>query len=244
MSGNYLKNWQEELRGISRPEKIGILSSFFKTGPGEYGEGDVFIGVTVPDNRDIAKKYYDSPSETILEMLSSPIHEFRLSALLAMVHRYKKAKTDMEKSEIIDFYVENCHFCNNWDLVDLSAPYLLGEEFMKGRKKDALDLLSASDNLWHRRIAVVSTLAPTRRNSLDEALRQCELHIDDKELLMHKAVGWVLREVGKKSRNALDDFLSKNIGRISATTLSYATEHFDKDTRRQWQVLRKKATGR
>lgn len=245
MTSNLItQDWQTALRSVAKEEKIAILSSFFKTAPGEYGEGDIFIGVTVPDNRSVARAYSGSSIEVIAEMLDSPVHEFRLSALLALVYRYKKSKNIEEKNSIIDFYITNSHKCNNWDLVDLSAGYLLGEEIHAGRRIEQLKTLSTSPTLWHRRIAVVATLTSVRRGVLDLAIEQCTLHISDPEPLMQKAVGWVLREVGKKSEAALNAFLTKNISRISSITLSYATEKLDKPSRKAWQALRKQSSAK
>lgn len=230
-----IETWKNELVRAARPDKVDILSRFFKTAPGEYGEGDVFVGVTVPLNRSIAQKHSHLPLSDIASMLASEIHEYRLSALLALVHRYKKTKDP----EIIEFYITYSHRCNNWDLVDLSAPYLIGEEITAGRHTDTLHALSTSSDLWKRRIAVVSTLTPVRRGQLDIALSQCRSHLTDHEPLMQKAVGWVLREVGKKSETTLLSFLHENIRNISSTTLSYATERVPKEIRQSLRLLRR-----
>ena len=239
MKTSIVKNWTAELHEAADPNKIPILSSFFKTGPGEYGEGDTFIGLPVPLNRKIAAKYFEAPYPSIIEMLDSPIHEHRLSALIAMTLKYKKSKSAEEKEGIINMYIDNCHKCNNWDLVDLSAPYLLGEEILHGRHIENLNNLSSSPTLWHRRIAVVSTLASVRKNKLDVALDQCYKHISDSEPLMQKAVGWVLREVGKKDVDTLRNFLDSHISQISSTTLSYATERLHPTERQLYRLQRK-----
>ncbi len=227
---------------VAKKEKVKILSSFFKTGKGEYAEGDVFIGVSVPDNRAIAINYADAPIELLAEMLKSPVHEDRLSALLAMVHSYERTRSEERRNEIVCLYLNNVERCNNWDLVDLSAPRILGSELSKGSCKERHAALSQSESLWARRVAVVSTLwLVMKHRRTEEALEQCHLHLTDREPLMHKAVGWVLREVGKKDMQALKSFLETHIGEISATSLSYATEKFTSDERRYWRELRKSA---
>ncbi|MDO4319909.1 MAG: DNA alkylation repair protein [Bacteroidales bacterium] len=234
-----VKNWQNELLAVSRPEKIKILSSFFKTGKGEYGEGDVFAGVAVPDNRAVARTHSHETIEVFAEMLQSPVHEHRLSALLAMVESYSRCKDAGRQTELIDFYETIIPRCNNWDLVDLSAPKLLGPEISSGRRLDMHERLSSSTLIWARRTAVVSTLHDVmkcRRTAL--ATSQCRRHLDAPEPLMHKAVGWVLREVGKKEIDTLRAFLDDNVTRMTATTLSYATEKMDKDERQKWRSLR------
>lgn len=233
------EKWKDELLAVSRPEKIAILSSFFKTGKGEYGEGDIFIGVTVPDNRAVAKTHADDSLEVFAHMLHSPVHEHRLSALLAMVHSYTRSKDHLRRESILDFYETTIDRCNNWDLVDLSAPKLFGPEFSAGRRLDTLGRLSDSTLMWARRVAVVSTLHDVmRERRTDLAIEQCRRHITDPEPLMHKATGWVLREVGKKDTDALLQFLRTHISALTATTLSYATEKFDKEERKKWQKLR------
>lgn len=243
MDKEILERWQSALREVARPEKVKILQSFFKTGPGEYAEGDVMIGVTVPDNRKISREFHDAPAAVISAMLDSEIHEFRLAGLLALVRAYTKASRDPQRREdIFNMYMACVARCNNWDLVDLSAPYILGPEIAADRHLADHSILSASPLIWARRIAVVSTLHPVmklRQTAL--ALGQCHLHIADTEPLMHKAVGWVLREVGKKDLGAMLDVLDTHIGAITATTLSYATEKLPAAERRAWQQRRRDA---
>lgn len=233
-----VRAWQDELRTVARTEKIPDLSRFFKTGPGEYGEGDIFIGVYVPDNRAVATMHADEPTEVLALMLESAVHEDRLSALLAMVRTYARGGKE-RRDEILNLYLHSVPRINNWDLVDLSAPYLLGAEISAGRMLDELAQLSASPLLWARRIAVVATMHPIRAGHPEEALRQARLHLSDPEPLMHKAVGWMLREVGKRHPGLLDEFLSEHVRSMSATTLSYATEKFSKEERQRWRNMRK-----
>jgi 3-methyladenine DNA glycosylase AlkD len=235
-----IEKWKSDLRKVARPEKVKILSSFFKTGKGEYAEGDIFIGIIVPDNRAVAITYADADICCFQEMLNSEIHEFRLSALLAMIRSYNKTKLTERRSEIIELYLNSTARCNNWDLVDQSAPYLLGPELAAGRCLDRLEQLSESQLLWNRRIAVVATLHLVKRGDITLATEQCLKHLSDTHPLMHKAVGWILREIGKKDQWLMLEILHKHIGQISAITLSYATEKLPQETRQALRALRKK----
>lgn len=234
-----IENWKRQLNEKARPEKIEILQRFFKTGKGEYGEGDVFLGLTVPDNRSVSKIFHTASFSEIDTMLNEPIHEYRLSALLALVEKYRKAKDPALKREIASFYISICHKANNWDLVDLSCEYIIGEEIIKGNYIKEIERLSHSDCIWERRVAVVSTLMPVRKNMLDEAFRMCDNLISDDHVLIHKAVGWVLRECGKKDRSRLEEFLKSHIKAIKPVTLSYAIEKFSESERKYWRNLRK-----
>lgn len=224
-----VQNWKEELAKVARPEKVKILSSFFKTGPGEYGEGDKFIGVTVPDNRSVARRYATAPTEIILEMIKSPIHEHRLSGLLALVARYKKTKQIIDKKEIVDFYLAECaRRANNWDLVDLSAPYILGHWLTINPSPTLLDMLSRSDNLWEQRVAIVATYPIIRSGNPVETFRIAERYIAHSHQLIHKATGWMLREVGKHcGEPVLLDFLDDHAPAMPRVMLSYAIERLD-----------------
>ncbi len=241
MHEKILENWQTALLTVSRPEKKEILQRFFKTGPGEYAEGDVMLGVTVPDNRKISREFHDAPDETIRAMLDSEIHEFRLAGFLALVRAYEKSKNEPERRDhIINMYLSSIARCNNWDLVDLSAPHLLGPELAAGRHIADHARLSRSKLLWARRAAVVATLhLVMKHRRTAEAIKQCRLHVSDPEPLMQKAVGWVMREVGKKDLAALLSFLDENISTITATTLSYATEKLPASERHVWQHKRR-----
>lgn len=239
-----IAQWQKELNEAAEPERKEILRRFFKTGKGEYGEGDIFIGLTVPVNRAISKKYFALPFEKISEMLASPIHEHRLGALIALVEKYKKTKSEAGRRDIADYYVSVCHLANNWDLVDLSAPYILGCELCTSNYHDTVRRFVASECLWERRVAVVAPLMCVRHRQLDLALEMCLKSLDDPEPLMRKATGWILREVGKKDVEALQSFLRDNIDRLSSITLSYATEKLSPSERselRNMRNLRKKS---
>ena len=217
--------WQNELKKIANEEKAVILRRFFKTGKGEYGEGDVFIGITVPQNREIAKTKFSLPYSAFDTMLESDIHEFRLSALLALVIKFKKQKD--KRKEIVDFYLENTHACNNWDLVDLSAPYILGEYLLTNPNPALLDSLSLSSNMWEQRIAIVCTLTLIRHGMFEDTLRLAERYLPHPHPLIHKATGWMLREIGKKNIDVLRSFLDKFTPQMPRTALRYAIEKMD-----------------
>lgn len=234
-----ITQWQKELEDAAEPSRIEAFNRFFKNGKGEYGEGDIFIGLSVPANRSISKKYFSCTLDEISEMLSSPIHEHRLGALLALVEKYKKAIDITQKEAIASYYIQNCHRANNWDLVDLSAPYILGCELATGKHLDTARRLTASECLWERRTAIVATLRCIRMKQLDLALELCEKLLEDPEALMQKATGWVLRELGKKDTDILRGFLIGHIARISSTTLSYATEKFTPSERSELRHMRK-----
>lgn len=229
-----LKIWQEELRKAANPEKIKIFMSFFKTGKGEYGEGDKFIGLSVPENRNIAKRYYDVDFDTIDKMLQNEIHEFRLSGFLALVEKFKKNKDAETQKHIVEYYVARGTCANNWDLVDLSAPYILGTHLLSHPSPNLLDDLSISDNLWLQRIAIVSTLTLVRKNKFEDTLRLAQRYISHPHPLIHKATGWLLREIGKKDETVLLDFLDKYATKMPRTTLRYAIERLSPELRQSF----------
>lgn len=235
-----LKIWQEELQKVAQPEKIKIFQSFFKTGKGEYGEGDKFIGVSVPDNRKVAQKYFQVPFDDIASMLHNEIHEFRLSALLALIHRYKKEKNEKAKQEIINFYLDNCEWCNNWDLVDLSAPYLLGTHMLTCPAPTLLENLSNDSNLWRQRISIVSTLMLIRHHRFDDTLTLCKKYLSHHHPLIHKATGWMLREIGKRDEQILLKFLDEHSTAMPRTALRYAIERLSPEKRQYYMVISKK----
>ena len=198
------------LHRVAEPDRIAVLSSFFKTGAGEYGCGDVFIGVSVPANRKVAKAFYAVSLDCIGRLLRSEVHEYRLCALLMLVEKYRRAADRKQAESVFDFYVANLDRANNWDLVDLSAPYILGEHVIGTGHSAVLHDLVKSGNMWRRRAAVVSTLTLVRKGHLDEAMCMAAAVMDDAEELLWKAGGWVLREAGKKIgiATALDESLA------------------------------------
>jgi len=206
------------LKKLSTPERAKASAWFFKTKPGEYGEGDKFIGVTVPDQRKVAKQFRDLPESEILELLKSPIHEHRLTALFILVDQYKRAESK-RKTQISDLYLKHRKHVNNWDLVDSSAPYLLDQA-----SPDLLRKLAKSKSLWDRRIAIIATFARISKHEFALTLQIAEMLLKDKEDLIHKAVGWALREVGKKDQETLLKFLNTHAAAMPRTALRYAIE--------------------
>lgn len=227
---------------VARAEKVPDLMRFFKTGKGEYAEGDCFVGIAVPDNRRVSKRWHTLGLDELQEMLRHEVHEFRLAALLALVEKYRKCGDADAREEIVRFYLSNTRYADNWDLVDLSAPYIMGEEVAAGRHCNTVRSLAQSDLLWDNRIAIVSMLKPVMRyRQLGLPIEMSRSLIGHPHDLMRKAVGWVLREIGKKDVDRLRTFLADNISRISAISLSYATEKLSPDERLHWRTLRRNA---
>ncbi len=220
------------LQQAADPERAKILSRFFKTGKGQYGEGDVFLGITVPEQRVIAKKYRDLPLKDIEKLLLSETHEHRLVALLILMIRYKKTD-DRGRLEIVDFYLCHTGRINNWDLVDLSAEKILGD-YLYGKDKAVLYRLAGSQNLWEKRIAIMTTFAFIKKNVFEHTLRIAEMLLNDRHDLIHKAVGWMLREIGKRDLKSEEEFLEKHHRSMPRTMLRYAVERFAPDRKRYW----------
>ena len=204
------------------PERAKNLAWFFKTGKGQYGEGDKFCGITVPVQRRIARRYKHLPLADLKKLLRSPIHEQRFTALEILVFQYE-AGDAAARQRIFDFYLENAARINNWDLVDTSAPYIVGQHLLQ-RPRRILYRLAKSENLWKRRIAMVSTMAFIAQNDLEDTFAIAALLLSDKHDLIHKAVGWMLREAGKRSQPELLKFLKQNYGAMPRTALRYAVE--------------------
>lgn len=224
-----LNQIKEDLVNLKDPEKANILSKFFKTGKGQYGEGDSFLGITVPEQRKIAKKYPKLTLKELEELINSELHEYRLTSLLILVEKYKESDEKTRK-EIVDFYLNNTKKINNWDLVDLSAPNILGKHLLE-REKTMLYQLAKSDNLWEKRIAIIATLELIRNNKFEDALNISEILLKDSHDLIQKAVGWMLREIGKKDQETEEKFLKKHHKEMPRTMLRYAIEKFDEDKR-------------
>lgn len=214
---------------------------FFKTGKGEYGEGDIFIGVTVPDCRTVASTFLDSSLSTIENSLKSPIHEERLTALLILVEKYAKEKNEKTKKELVAFYLKNKKYVNNWDLVDSSADKILGNHLLnqKQNRKIIYDL-AESPHLWDKRIGIIATFAFIKKMQFADTFHLCEKLLNDKHDLMHKACGWMLREVGKRDEKALEGFLQTHSKKMPRTMLRYAIERFPEHKRQTY--LRAKFT--
>jgi 3-methyladenine DNA glycosylase AlkD len=221
---------KRDLQQLSNPEKAEKLSSFFKTGKGQYGEGDIFLGIPVPEQRKVAKRYRDLPLNDLQILLSSKIHEHRLTALLILISKYAKAD-DSGKEEIYNFYLKNTENINNWDLVDVSAPKIIGE-YLSNKDKSILYKLAKSEDLWERRISILSTFKFIRVNDFEDALNISQLLLNDKHDLIHKAVGWMLREIGKRNQEIEEQFLRKHSKQMPRTMLRYAIEKFDENKRK------------
>lgn len=233
-----------ELRKYSSQEKANILSRFFKTGPGEYGEGDLFIGVKVPEIRKVVKLFHCLAIEDILQLLYSPIHEERLLALLLLVRRYKVGDAASKKA-VVESYLQSTARINNWDLVDLSASQILGDWLKNSPSRRCwLDPLARSKNLWERRIAIVSTYAFIREKDFSETLRIADILMKDSEDLIHKAVGWMLREVGKRDEQKLEEFLQLRCIAMPRTMLRYAIERLEENKRQVYLQKGKSKTAR
>ncbi len=226
------KEIQKELEQYIDPVKRDYLPKFFKTGKGQYGEGDKFLGVVVPNTRTVAKHYKDVPFEVMAELLQSEWHECRLCALLMLVERFKKSDEN-EKKRVFDFYLSNTPRINNWDLVDLSAPGIVGE-FLKDKSREVLYTLGNSRLLWEQRIAVVSTYTFIRNNDFIDILTLSERLLYHQHDLMHKAIGWMLREMGKRDKDLLVQFLEKYCKVMPRTMLRYAIEKFSDDERKEF----------
>ncbi len=224
---NYLA-LQRDLKKVANPEKALVLQKFFKTGPGEYGEGDIFLGVVVPDTRKIVKKYLDLDKKDILKLLRSRIHEERLAALLLLINRF-----NFEKEKIFQLYLKNTKYINNWDLVDLSADKIIGG-YLFDKPKDILFKLASSRNIWERRIAIIATFNFIKRNRFKETLEISEILLQDDHELIQKAVGWMLREVGKRNMSLEEKFLKKHHKKMPRTMLRYAIEKFPEKTRKYY----------
>jgi 3-methyladenine DNA glycosylase AlkD len=221
-----LNELKKELKLLADKKQASNLQRFFKTGPGEYGEGDVFLGIKVPVQRNVAKKYEDLSLNDCEELLHSKIHEHRLIALLIMMLRYDKAEED-ERKKIFETYLKNTNNINNWDLVDLSAPNIVGN-YLLDKDRAILYKLAKSSHLWEKRISMLATFEFIANKETKDALAIAEILLNDKHDLIHKAVGWMLRELGKRvSQEEEEKFLRKHYKTMPRTMLRYAIERFD-----------------
>ncbi len=222
---------KRELQENSNIEKAKIYLRFFKTGPGHYGEGDQFLGLTVPEQRKIALKYKDIQVKELKPLIRSPIHEHRLTALLILTYKYKKADEDLRK-EIYNFYLENYDCVNNWDLVDLTAPNIVGEYLLtRPSRRKILYELAKSTNLWKKRIAIIATFTFIRNDDFQDTINIAEILLKDDHDLIHKAVGWMLREMGKRNEKVLLKFLDKHHKEMPRTMLRYSLEKLTQEQR-------------
>ncbi|MAE43100.1 DNA alkylation repair protein [Candidatus Woesearchaeota archaeon] len=222
----------KDLQKLKNPQKAKIYRRFFKTGKGEYGEGDVFIGLTVPQQRELAKKYVNLSFPDVKKLLSNKIHEYRLTGFFILVYKYEKGN-QKEKKKIVDYYLSNVQHANNWDLIDCVADKILGN-YLLDKDKKILYKFANSDSLWERRIAIISTFEFIKNNEFDDTLRISEILLNDKHDLIHKAVGWMLREVGKRNQSVEEKFLKKHYKKMPRTMLRYAIERFDENKRKKY----------
>ncbi len=226
---------RKELKSMADPDKAAILQRYFKTGLGQYGEGDIFIGVMVPQSRKVAKKFSQLQLVEVKMLLYSHIHEERLVALLILVWRYSSALSSREeKEEIVKFYIDNIKQVNNWDLVDLSAPNILGGHLID-RDRRLLYRLARSENVWERRIAILATYHFIRNGDFSDTLKIAEMLLQDRHDLIHKAAGWMLREVGKRDVASEEAFLEKHRSVMPRTMLRYAIERLPESKRRRYK---------
>ncbi len=220
----------KEIQAEANPEQAKILQRFFKTGQGEYGEGYIFLGIKVPVIRILAKKYNDLLLDDIQTLLASKIQEYQQIGLHILINKYEKAE---DKKEIFEFYLINTKNINSWGLVDLSAPKIVGD-FLLDKERNKLYELANSENLWEKRIAIVSTWRFIRENEFEDTLKISEILLNDSHDLIHKAVGWMLREVGKKDVEVLEKFLSEHYKKMPRTMLRYSIEKFDGEKRKKY----------
>jgi len=231
---NVLNKIKKELNAQSSKEKAQIYKRFFKTAKGQYGEGDIFIGLTVPEQRTVAKKYYNYISlEELKPLINSKIHEYRLTAAIILTFKFEKTKIDKEK--IYKFLIKNIKNLNNWDLVDLTVPKIIGNYIYNNKKNiNLLYKYAKSKNLWLKRISIISTFYFIKQNEFKDTINISKILLGDSHDLIHKAVGWMLREVAKKDINLIKNFIKEYYDTIPRTTLRYAIERFNEKERLEY----------
>lgn len=227
-----MENILREIKKCENKEKAKILLRFFKTGKGEYGEGDIFLGIIVPEQRAIARKFKDISFSEVQKLLNSNIHEHRMIALLILIEKYKRAD-ELEKEKIFKLYLKNTKNINNWDLVDLSCPQIVGD-FLLSKDRSILYSFAKSKNLWERRIAIISTFAFIRDNQFADTFKIAEMLLDDEHDLLHKAVGWMLRETGKRDEKKEKEFIDKHCADMPRTMLRYSIERLSEKDRKKY----------
>ena len=227
-----LKDVKAQMQELSNPKIAEHSLRFFKTGPGEYGEGDLFLGIRVPVTKKVARKFKELPVDEVLKLLKSKYHEERLLALIMLVNRFKK-ETDKEQKKIYEAYLSHTEYINNWDLVDGSAHQIVGG-YLFERDRKPLYQLAKSKSLWERRISMIATYTFIKRDDFEDTLKLSAMLLMDEEDLMHKAVGWMLREVGKKDIEVEEKFLRKHYKKMPRTMLRYAIEKFEERKRQRY----------
>lgn len=231
-------NVKSQLLKLGDPVRAVHSLRFFKTGKGQYGEGDKFIGCTVPQTRSVAAKYSKLPLEEVANLLKDEIHECRLCALVILTNKYSKAN-ELDRFEILNFYISHTKYINNWDLVDISAHKIVGEWFKNREDRSLIYQLADSDLLWDQRIAIVSTFTLIRNNDFNDILSLSEKFLSHKHDLIHKACGWMLREVGKRDEVVLTYFLDQFAHQMPRTMLRYSIEKFDEELRKHYLNIKK-----
>lgn len=235
MKSTLVLDIQEAMEALSIAEKKNFYPRFFKAGKGEYAEGDQFIGVIVPDQRKIAKEYFGKISlKELAELLSSKIHEHRHCALLMLVSKYEKSKDQKEKEELVSFYLKNKKHINNWDLVDSSCYKILGRHAFETQNDELLRILSNEENMWSKRMGIVATMFYVKKGSFDLTKELALNNLYHSHDLMHKANGWLLREMGNKNEDELLNFLKVHYKTMPRTSLRYAIEKLDEDLRQDF----------
>lgn len=227
------KDVEKALMKIADKPKGEFLARFFKTGKGQYAEGDVFLGITVPAQRKVAVEFKALPLSEIGVLISSKYHEFRLTALLILVWQYEHCKDVTLKKFMVDFYLKNRKFINNWDLVDSSARQVLGD-WLLDKDRAILYKYAVSKDLWERRIAIIATFRFIMEKDFADTLKICEILMEDRHDLIHKATGWMLREIGKRDQKPLRGFLDKYSKKMPRTMLRYAIEHFTPELKKKY----------
>jgi 3-methyladenine DNA glycosylase AlkD len=229
-----LEQLVNELKSLGNPERAKASQRYFKTGKGQYAEGDIFLGITVPVQREVAKRYANISMEDLQTLLNSKIHENRFVALVILLDKYKKSKKNhVERMRIFQFYLKNTNRINNWDLVDVSAPKIVGD-FSFNEGNEIIRHLAKSNNLWEKRIAIISTFAFIAKRNFGETLAIADMLLHDEHDLIHKAVGWALREVGKKKPDILEIFLNTRYKEMPRTMLRYAVEKMPEEKRKAY----------
>ena len=223
---------QHRLKKLRNRHTAEVLRRFFKTGPGEYGEDDIFLGIQVPVLRKIAGEYEDLPLHEVKELLTSPVHEERLLSLLLLIRAYTNG-TNRRKRRIYMLYLNNVHHINSWDLVDISAEHIVGA-YLRDKSRNTLYRLAKSHRIWSRRIAMLATFHFIKQGEFNETLKVAGLLLSDKEDLIHKAAGWMLREVGKRDQRTEEDFLARHYKSMPRTMLRYAIERFPEPLRTKY----------
>ena len=229
---NTAEDVKRAMQKVASAEKAKIAMRFFKTGEGQYGFGDQFIGIIVPQQRVISRKFELNLKE-MQKLLESPVHEHRLVALFILIKNNKKLKDEKSKKEIFDFYLRNTQYINSWDLIDLSAEKIMGEFLIdkSSKEKEIIYKFAKSESVWERRIAMLTTFQFIKNKKFEDTFKIAEILMNDKHDLIHKAVGWMLREIGKRDQNAEEKFLMKHYKKMPRTMLRYAIEKFDQKKR-------------